>query len=81
MQRYGSFGKWAKVLGTFARGCGDRGGNLRQSADEGVGACRKAVTKNARKSIFFRNVIAGGAIFFALRAFASSFSLNIFGDS
>ena len=81
MQRYGSFGKWAKVLRTFARGCGDRGGNLRQSADEGVGRVAKLSQRMPRNPFFFRNVIVGDAIFFALRAFASSFSLNIFGDS
>ena len=66
MQRYGSFGKWAKVLGTFARGCGDRGGNLRQSADEAAKSCRKAVPKNAKKSIFFQKCHSWGRYFFLL---------------
>ena len=44
MQRYSGFGKWAKVLRTFARSCGDRGGNLRHIGDEAAKSCRKAVT-------------------------------------
>ena len=45
MQRYGSFGKWAKVLRTFARSCGDRGRNLRHIGDETAESCRKRSEK------------------------------------
>jgi len=32
MQRYGGFGRWRKIWGTFGWSCGDRGRDLRQSA-------------------------------------------------
>ena len=32
MQRYGEFGGYANIWRAFARGCGDRGRDLRQSA-------------------------------------------------
>ena len=41
MQRYGGFGRWRNICRTFAWGCGDRGCDLRQRANETAELCRE----------------------------------------